>query len=67
MPTFEKLVKFLNEQIVPYVLYSINVEDIRKGNMSYSKFNVVGPNAYRLCILVRDKLLADYKKCKIEF
>lgn len=67
MATFERLAKFLNEQIVPYVLYSISVEDIRKGNMSYTKFNVLGASAYRLCILVRDKLVADYRKCKLEF
>jgi hypothetical protein len=57
MATFEKLLRFLNEQTVPYILYSINVEDIRKGNMSYIKFNVAGSNTYKLCILVRDRLL----------
>jgi uncharacterized membrane protein YobD (UPF0266 family) len=59
----EKVEKFLIEQQIGYVVYEISMEEVRKGR-SYLKFNL--NQASKVCLLVRDKLLQEYRKCELE-
>ena len=51
------------EQQIGYVVYEISMEEVRKGR-SYLKFNL--NFGCRVCILVREKLMQEYRKCELE-
>lgn len=61
--TLQKVEKFLIQQQIGYVVYEINMEEVRKGR-SYLKFNL--NYGCKVCILVREKLLQEYRKCELE-
>lgn len=59
----ERVEKFLVEQQIGYVVYDITMEELRKGK-SYLKFNL--NYGCKVCILVREKLVQEYRKCELE-
>ncbi len=59
----QKVQKFLVQQQIGYIVYEISMQEVRKGR-SYLKFNL--NHACKVCILVREKLVQEYRRCELQ-
>lgn len=48
-----------------YLVYEISCEELKRGSLSYLRFNTLP--SIKLCILVREQLVQEYRKSKHEW